>query len=71
MTTATIAKGFITFRSCFKTYLYIGVRLEISEQMLIITNYNRYWRHSLDYDIITSETGYRATSGAAYFGFPK
>ena len=61
MTTATIAKRFIVFRSCFKTYLRIGVRLEIDEQLLIITNYNRYWRHSLDYDIITSETGCRTT----------
>ena len=42
MTTATIAKHFKTFRCCFKTYLRIGVRLEIDEQMLIITNYNRY-----------------------------
>ena len=61
MTTATIAKHFMTFRSCFKTDLCIGIHLEIDEQMLIITNYNRYWRDSLDYDIITSETGYRTT----------
>ena len=68
MTTATIAKRFKTFSSCFKTYLRIGVRLEINEQMLIITNYNRYWRHSLDNDVITSETEYHAPRGAAYFG---